>query len=98
MAHRLEIPIRLIRQILFDLTEAGLLVEVRIPNCQEICYQPAQDVDHLTIQDVLESLDKQGMTDIPVEKSQELDRIQQSLETFIQKNKKSEENFVLKNL
>jgi len=98
MAHQLEIPIRLVRQILFDLTEAGLLVEVKILNSQETSYQPARDVDHLTIQDVVDALETQGITDIPVEDGQVLQRIQQSLGAFREKNRRSDDNVILKNL
>lgn len=98
MAHHLEIPIRLVRQILFDLTEAGLLVEVKIPNSQETSYQPARDVDHLTIQDVVDALEMHGITDIPVEDGQVFKRIQQSLGAFREKNRRSDDNVILKNL
>jgi membrane protein len=98
IAHRLEIPVRLVRQILFELTECGVLVEVRFSDLNEVAYQPAKDIEHLTIQEVLETLDTHGISDIPVESSDELRKLEESLKLFAERNKKSEANLLLKNL
>lgn len=98
ISHRVEIPIRLVRQILFDLTESGVLVEVRVSNSNEASYQPAKDIDHLTIQEVLEAINNHGISDIPIESSEELDKIRESLRMFSDKNLKSDVNLLLKNL
>lgn len=98
IAHRLEIPVRLVRQILFELTESGVLVEVRFSDLNEVAYQPAKDIEHLTIQDVLETLDTHGISDIPVESSEELRKLEESLKFFAERNKKSDANLLLKNL
>ncbi|MEW5894963.1 MAG: YihY/virulence factor BrkB family protein [Candidatus Omnitrophota bacterium] len=98
ISHRLETPIRLVRQILFELTEAGVLVEVVVAGSDEISYQPTKDINHLTVADVMELLDAHGIDNISVEDSEDLRKIRSVLETFAQRNKKSEANILLKNL
>ncbi len=98
IAHHLEIPMRLVRQILFELTESRVLVEVKFFDLNEVSYQPAKDIEHLTIQDVMDTMDNHGVHDIPVENSEELRKISQALQAFAERNKKSDANFLLKNL
>lgn len=98
IAHRLEIPVRLVRQILFELTESGILVQVRFSDLNEVSYQPAKNIEDLTIQDVLETMDAHGISDIPVEESEELRKIEGALHSFAERNKKSDANLLLKNL
>ena len=61
-------------------------------------YQPAKNIEDLTIQDVLETMDAHGISDIPVEESEELRKIEGALRSFAERNKKSDANLLLKNL
>jgi len=72
ISHSLEIPIRLVHQIIFDLTEAGVLSEVKIGDSQAIAYQPARDIEDLTIQNVLDRLDRSGIDTIPIAQTKSL--------------------------
>ena len=82
ISHTLDIPIRLVQQILFDLEASGILAEVRINNDKDIAYQPARDPEAITIQYVIEAMERKGSNDIPVARSEELESISQSLKTF----------------
>jgi len=79
IAHDLEAPIRLVRDILFDLTESGVLAEVKIEENQVLAYHPSQDIDKFTIKNVFNMLDQRGIDDIPIAESKELEKISQSL-------------------
>lgn len=97
ISHTLEIPIRLVRQILFDLVESGILSEVRKDN-KDVAYQPAIDVGKLTLKFVVESLENRGISNIPVGKTEELDKLSSCLKTFAADIEKSPANILLKDL
>jgi membrane protein len=78
----LEIPIRLVNQILFELVQSGVLSEVNGEMETDPRFQPARNVEVLTLSYVLQALDGLGTDDIPVEKSEELEKIQDALNQF----------------
>lgn len=57
---KLGIPIRLVREILFDLTQSGILVETLTNSPKEKGYQPALDINKITIHFVMQKLDEIG--------------------------------------
>ena len=94
----IEIPVRLLRQILFELTEAGILVEVRLEDGRRIGYQPAFDIEMLSVSKVNELLDDKGISDMPIIRSEELEQLERCLRSFRVQAEKSPENMLLKNL
>ncbi|MDD5064496.1 MAG: YihY/virulence factor BrkB family protein [Phycisphaerae bacterium] len=97
-SHELEIPIRLVRQILYELSEAGVLSEVGNGKYNEFAYQPAVDVEKITIKFVIDRLEQYGTTDIPVAKVSELDKLSNCLRQFGETIEKSPANVLLKDL
>ncbi|MDF1525077.1 MAG: YhjD/YihY/BrkB family envelope integrity protein [bacterium] len=98
LAHELGIPIRLLRYLLHDLSEAGVITSVRLPQERIYAYQPAFDPDAMTIATVLESLENTGTDNLPVLPSPELDQIRRSMEIFSEENRASEANRLLKEI
>jgi len=98
ISHTLEIPIRLARQILFELTESGIISETVAEADEAVAYQPAQCVEKYTVQYVLDALDQRGSDDIPVAESTELDKLSECLNAFGNVVKKSPANILLKDL
>jgi len=96
--HALGAPIRLVREILFDLIEARILSEVKQSDESITYYQPAQDVGNLTIKKVLDLLDRKGNGSIPFVKDHELEKILSTLESLDHLVTVSSENIPLKNL
>jgi membrane protein len=82
IAHTLEVPIRLVRQILFELVESGILSEVATQENEETTYQPGRDSDSLTIQYVIDTLEKRGVDNIPAKPTEELKILSESLQAF----------------
>lgn len=82
LSHKLEIPMRLMQQILFELLSAGVISEVRTDDDKGLAYQPALDPDRITIKYVMDSLDRQGCDNIPVAQSDELKRLRENLKAF----------------
>ncbi|MDD5657131.1 MAG: YihY/virulence factor BrkB family protein [Elusimicrobia bacterium] len=97
-SRELDIPIRLVRQILFELASAGVLSEVVAEAGEEKAYQPARSAESCTIQDVVELLDDKGTADIPVLESPELRRLRESLAELARTVRSSPANLRLKDL
>jgi membrane protein len=98
ISQKLEIPVRLVRQILYELTEAGILIEVKNENDKEAAYQPGRDVEILTVKYVVDALEKRGNISIPVVESSELNRLRDCLSSFSETVEKSPANALLKNI
>ncbi len=98
ISHALEIPIRLVRQILFELNHAGIVSQAEKDDSKELAYQPARDVDTLTVKSVLDSLDNAGQADIPVLKTEQLTKLLDCLKSFSENNQKSPNNILLKDI
>jgi membrane protein len=98
ISQTLEIPIRLVRQIVFELVECGVLSEARINADKDVAYQPACDVDVLTVKYVVDALEARGNTNIPVVDSSELEKLSDCLNTFSAALEQSPANIALKNI
>ena len=98
ISYTLEIPIRLVRQILFELTESGILSEAGKDDGKNVVYQPAIDVGKLTIKYVVESLEQRGNSAIPVGQTDKLAKLSACLSTFAGDIEKSPANILLKDL
>jgi len=98
IARELEIPIRLVRQVLFELVECNIVAEVKTQEYKETAYQPARDSDTLTIKCVIDALEKRGVDNIPAAHTRELKVLSESLQTFDDIIEKSPSNKLLKNI
>ncbi len=98
ISHNLEIPIRLVQQIIFELISSGILSEVKFSESGEVGYHPARDPDTMTIKYVIDALERQGSDNIPVAQSEELDRLSESLKVFSDLIEKSSANRCLKEI
>ncbi len=92
----LEIPIRLVHELAYDLVEVGILAEVR--RGEETALHPARDVGDLRIVTVLEALDGKGIAELPVASTREIARIQACLKTLEASMASMPENALLKDL
>jgi membrane protein len=97
LSHELEIPVRLVRHILYNLSESGVLSEARNSG-KESAYQPAIDVEKMTIKFVMDRLNTHGTANVPVAQSAQLDKLSDSLRRFDETLEKSPANILLKNL
>jgi membrane protein len=98
ISHELEIPTRLVNQILYELVASGIVSEIKSGRDQGTAYEPARDPEILTIKYVVDALERRGTDDIPVVRSEELKRLVGSLETFSELVEKSEANLLLKQI
>ena len=94
----LKIPVRLANDILFDLTNVELLSVIHENEQKERLYQPAIDINRMTVSFVLSRLDKKGINQRMVIKNKEYDRVIMMLEKFDRMMAKSDQNILIKDL
>ncbi len=98
ISDQLEIPIRLVREILFELIEAGILSEVKLDDPEAIGFQPARTIEKITVFGVMDQLDQQGIDSIPISQSKDLDKLKASLVRLHEMLLKSPDNLKLKDV
>jgi membrane protein len=98
ITEELDIPIRLVRDILYELLEAGIISELMGPTNNQVSFHPARDIHQLTVQYVLEAMDKHGTDKVPVSESPELLRLKESMKTFEDIVRISSANKLLKDI
>jgi membrane protein len=98
ISHELEIPIRLVREILFELSEAGIITVVEERKHNAHSFQPAMPLERLSISNIMEMLDDKGSNDIPVAHSEQLEKLDKSLKAFRVEIAKSPANKLLKDI
>jgi membrane protein len=94
----LGMPIRLLHRILRELVSARLFVQTRTKVDGKYGYQPARDINGLSIRNVIEAIDQNGVDNIPVAKAEELKALSDSLKQFSEAMEKSPANKLLKDI
>jgi membrane protein len=98
ISNQLRMPIRLVHGILADLVESGLVSEIKTKIDKELAYQPARDINQLTIQSVLEALDHKGIEDLPIVKTEDYQALSDALQGFSHAMQSSPANKLLKEI
>jgi membrane protein len=98
ISERLDIPIRLMHRILDELVATGLFVETRTNADKQFGYQPARDIKRLSIRSILEALEHNGVDNIPVANTKELEVLSDSLKQFSEAMESSPANRLLKDI
>jgi membrane protein len=94
----LKVPVRLVRDILQDLTSSNLVSVIHENEHEERLYQPAMDINKLSVSFVLGRLDKKGSEHQIFVKTREYDRITSMLDKFDKLVAKSDSNILVKDL
>ena len=95
---QLKIPVRLVRDILQDLNSVNLVSIVQRNDVKEREYQPAMDINKLTVSYVLTKLDKKGIAPKGFIKTRDFEKIESILSKFDKLVAKSESNILIKDL
>ena len=98
ISHQLDIPIRFINDILFELGKSNILSKAEIEGSEEHGYQPARDINLLTINYVIEAMEKRGLDNIPFIHAPEFAALSAAVESFSKAIEKLPENKLLNNL
>ncbi len=82
LAQELEIPIRLVRSTLFDLTEPRFLRRSVTGGSELVAYQPGCPLDQLTVTKIMAALDRHGEDALPLADSPSLDKLREITRKF----------------
>jgi membrane protein len=98
IAHALEIPVRLVQQLLLELSEVGLVVETAKGVKSEVAFQPGRTIENITVKFALDEYEKYGTTKIPDYQSDEAEKISKYLKDISETIEKSPANVRLKEI
>lgn len=93
---RIETPVRLVQQVLDNLAACSIISELMGTSDKTIAYQPAKNIDLLTIAFVTEALKKHGLDTLPLLPSPELEALTARMNSLKKEVEKSPDNISLK--
>jgi len=98
ISNTVEIPLCLTEQILEGLIKSKIISSAKTDADEETVYQPARDINHLTIKYIIDALDQNGVREMPVAQNQAFEGLTKALEGFNEAMEKSPANKLLKDL
>jgi len=98
ISQELELPIRLTRELIFDLVSCGLLAELTTDRDKEMAYAPAFDIADMSLNRVINSLEEYGSDEIPVKKDRVYDSLTHLIEEYKTSFEKQSGNVLLKDV
>jgi membrane protein len=98
ISHHLRMPIRLVHSILYDLVKSKIIAETRTREDRKFGFQPARDINTLTIKFIVDAIDQTGANNIPVARTEEFEALSEALEKFREEMEASPSNRLLKDI
>jgi membrane protein len=98
ISHEYKIPIRLVRQILYELVDSNIVVETISENLKEHAYQPCIDIHKLSVGYVVNSIEDSGSKNISVKRTKEFEKIENLYSSYKDKWLNADENILLKDI
>ena len=98
ISQELKVPIRIVRDIIYELVEVKIFSESVADNPKVRSYQPAIDINIISIDMVLKRLEERGSQHITVSKNKEYQKLSGILESFDESLKNSPSNVLLKDV
>ncbi len=98
LSRNLRIPVRLVRDILQDLTESRLVSVIHEEEHHDRLYQPAMDVNKMTVSFVLNKLERKGSDQQLFNQNGEYDKMTGMLDEFEALVASSESNILINDL
>jgi membrane protein len=94
----LGVPVRLARQVLSELAEAGIFSKTEPVKGQDSAFQPACDINFFSVKCVVDTLETLGSDNVPVKDSPEFARLTAIMDSFGDAIDKSPENVLLRDI
>jgi membrane protein len=98
ISKKLKIPVRLVRDIVQDLNAVDLISMVHGSDEKERLYQPAIDINSVSVSLVLSRLDRKGNDQSLIPRSKEFEKVNVMLAKFEKCIAKSNSNILIKDL
>jgi membrane protein len=97
IAHVLEIPVRLVQQLLHELADIGFVAETPSGIKNEVAFQPARTIEGITVKYALDAYEQYGAT-APHPPSEEAEKVSKYLKEMSETIEKSTANIKLKEI
>jgi len=97
IAHVLEIPFRLVQQLLYELADIGFVAETPSGIKNEVAFQPARTIEGITVKYALDAYEQYGIN-APHPPSEEAEKISKYLKDISETIEKSAANIKLKEI
>ena len=98
MSHDLDLPIRLLRQVLYELVESGVLVPTGAGEGAPAAYQPARDIRRITVAHLISALDHRGVDNLELAPGRDFLAVQERVRRLDEALARSPENLPLGDL
>ena len=98
VAEELGMPVRLVRQVLSELTGNGMFSKTERKKGQDSAFQPACDIKYFSVKCVLDSFEKIGSGNVPVKESPQFARLAAIVDSFGDAMENSPENVLLSDI
>lgn len=98
ISQKLKMPVRLVRDIIQDLNSVNLISMVHGADEEQRFYQPATDINSITVSLALGRLDQMGAGQTMVIKNKEFEKVTAMLAKFDKLVAKSDSNILIKDL
>lgn len=98
ISEKLDLPVRLTRQIIFEFTETGVFNEVKLASDKDIGYQPGISDTKMTVKFIIDKLDERGVNSLPIENSKDLQTINRLMKDMDEVLNNTKGNVLVKDL
>jgi len=98
IGHELGIPLRLLNELIFEMVECGVLAELATDNDKVRSYQPAIDINKISVDELYTRLEKLGGDKLIVAESAKLNKIMKIHEHMIDAMRESPSNVLIKDI
>ncbi len=98
LCHELGIPLRLLNELVYELVNAGILVELAADNPKDRSYVPAVDIHRITVEYIYSQMEKVGGDQLYVTESLELEKITKIHDHILSSIRDSPSNILLMDL
>jgi len=98
ISDKLEIPIRVVRQILFELQETHIVSEIKTEEANVVQYQPAMSVNLISVKHVVDAMEEKGISELPAANSKELKALKEVMKYYRGEFEASQSNLLLKDI
>ena len=98
ISNKLNIPVRLVREVIYELTEARIFSELNSENPRERAFQPSLDINLISVVMIMDRLEETGSEHIAPIESKEYQKLKKILGDFSDIMSESNKNVLLKDI
>jgi membrane protein len=98
ISHVLAVPLPIVRHLLDELINVGLVTEAIKGMKQEVAFQPGRTIENITVKETLDEFEKYGIARIPDPSSEDAQKIARYLKEISEAIEKSPANVRLKEI